>query len=353
MDSALLHAETHSESVARATPAEFSALEHYLTPVRRFLDLDVTEVCINRPGEVWTESIHGWERHDVPELTFSALQMLSNLSANATGQEISARNPVISAHLPSQERMQIVMPPATTPGCVSMTIRKPSVRRFTMDTYAAQGFFDTVTVQQGGIRDHEVELKNLLKANEIRRFLEVAVKSRATILVSGATGSGKTSFMKMLVDMIASEERLITVEDTPELSLENQPNHVRLFYSKGGRGASAVKAGDLIESAMRMKPERILLAEVRDDAAYYFIGAANTGHPGSITSVHANSERDAFGRMAYLLRGAEAAKSMGDDVTRQLILQTVDVVVHIGKINGKRAVTGIYYEPERKYSDLG
>jgi len=222
-----------------------------------------------------------------------------------------------------------------------------------MDQYEDQGFFESVKVTHGKLLEHEIRMLELLNGGNYREFLQMAVQTRQTIVVSGATGSGKTSFMKTLVNLIPEQERLITVEDTPELTIEKQPNHVRLFYSKGGTSASKLTAMDLIEATMRMKPDRILLAEIRDEAAYYFIEAANTGHPGSITSVHANSERDAFSRIETLMRRAEPARGMSDALLAKIVRNTVDVVVHVGKVAGKRRITGIYYDPESKHSLVG
>lgn len=349
MDSALQAADNGTQVI----PSKYVALEHYLKPVREFLGPDVTEICINRPKEVWTETSSGWQSHPAPTMDYSFLQLLAKQCATSTGQDISVASPLLSAHLPTGERVQVVVPSATSSGTVSFTIRKPSAQSFSMEDYEAQGFFDEVSIAGAKLQPYEVQLQEFLQAGDYRSFLEAAVRKKLTIVVSGATGSGKTSFMKMLVNLIPGDERIITIEDTPELSIQFQPNHVRLFYSKGTTGASKVTSGDLIVSSMRMKPDRLLLAEIRDEAAYYFIGAANTGHPGSITSVHANSEIEAFARIEMLMREAEPAKNMADDVIRKFVRSTIDVVVHIGRVQGKRRITGIYYDPERKYSIMG
>ncbi len=345
-----------SQIADHATPVApnlYPALELYLKPIRQFMSEQVTEVCINAPREIWTETHTGWNRHSADVLDYAQLMLLAKQCATSTGQDINNASPLLSAQLPTGERVQVVIPAATSSGHVSFTIRKPTAHAFTMDDYERQGFFENVSIVGAQLQAHEVQLLAHLKAGEFRQFLETAVRSKQTIVVSGATGSGKTSFMKMLVNMIPADERLITIEDTPELTIQNQPNHVRLFYSKGTTGASKVSSRDLIESSMRMKPDRLLLAEIRDAAAYYFIGAANTGHPGSITSVHANSEVDAFARIEMLMREAEPARNMADTVIQKIVRTTVDVVIHIGKVQGKRRITGIYYDPARKYSLVG
>lgn len=336
------------------------SLEAYLRPLRAILAGEITELVVNRPGEVWTESSTGWERLEVPELTYPHLRQLATLIAHTTGKGINDRNPRVSAALPTGERVEALIPPACESGTVSLTIRKPSMTRFTMDDYEAMGFFSHWQLAPASIKlddehphllEHELQLVEHLRQRNLRAFLELAVTTRQTILVSGATGSGKTTFMKALVDLIPPDERLITIEDTPELSIHQQPNRVHLFYTKGG-GEGDLSAGDLVSAAMRMKPDRILPAEVRDDAAYFFLEAANTGHPGSITSLHANSAVAAISRMITLARKAQEAKGMGDDTLKEMVLSTIDLTLQVSKVPGGRAITDIYYDPTRKSAFL-
>lgn len=330
----------------------FESLDTFMRQVRPLLTGDVTEVCINRPGEAWTESFGGWTCHDLPNMDYAALRTLAKLIAHSSKQAINEQSPVASVALPSHERVQIIVPPACESGTVSLTIRKPGEHRFTMDDYDEAGFFDEIVVQDNRLRDYEEKLLDLLDRRLFRQFFELAVLKKMTMLVSGATGSGKTTFMKTLVDCVPHDERIITIEDTPELTIR-QPNHVRLFYSKGGQGQTALTAGDLVQACMRMKPDRIFPAELRDEAAYHFLLAANTGHPGSITSIHANNEVEAIPRMADLAAEAPAARTTTKEALVRRIYDTIDVVAHIGKVNGKRRITGIYYDPNKKRAAMG
>ncbi len=322
-----------------------------MQPVRKYLDGEITELAINRPGEVWTESSEGWQRHVDDALSYAHLNMLGTLIAGAANLKFSREHPLLSTSLPTGERVQLVAPPATSAAHVSMTIRKPGAVRLTMEKYRAAGFFDHVVVAPMALQEHELQLQALLREGAFEAFFRLAVQTRKTIIVSGATGSGKTTFMKTLADLIDPRERLITVEDAAELDL-TQPNHVRTFYSKRDQGTALVTAGDLVAAAMRMKPERILLAEVRDESAYYFLEAANTGHPGSITSLHSNSEYAAFTRLKSLARKAPEAANMAEASLDDLVLSTVDVVVQLSN-TGSRHITGIYYEPERRSARMG
>jgi type IV secretion system protein VirB11 len=331
----------------------FSAVETYLTPLRRLLDGQVTEVVVNQPGEAWTEGREGWIRHDMPELTFDHLRMLAKLIATSTQQTISENAPVVSAALPSGERVQAIIPPAVRSGTVSLTIRKPSQLRLTLDDYERNGAFAEVAVTADAHGAVEKELLDLLGAHRIRDFLELAVRSKQNIVISGATGSGKTTIMKTLVDLIPAGERLITIEDTPELEIYNQPNHVRLFYSKDGQGVSKATPKLLLESCLRMKPDRILLAELRSDEAFYFMRNVNSGHPGSITSVHATSPRLAIEQLMLLVKESAGGAQLSREDIKQLLFMLVDIVVQFSVVDGRRRVTGIYYEPHRKRSILG
>lgn len=327
------------------------ALYTYLDPIMHLLTEETTDLCINRPGECWVETSKGWTKYEIPALTLSHLENLAKTASNAARKKLDRESPILSAALPTGERIQVVLPPATANGYPSFTIRKPSQVRFTLDDYERLGFFSKVRIARNGLLEHEVLLKEHLEAHRLGAFFRLAVASKQTILVSGATGSGKTTFMKALVDLIPREERLVTIEDAPELDIELQPNHVRLFYSKDGAGP--VTSKDCLEACMRMKPDRILQAEVRDSAAFHFISGSNSGHPGSITSIHANSERDAFGRLAFLMGADPQAASMTLSDLMSLITSTVDIVVQVGRAEGLRAATGIYYDPDRKLTNLG
>ena len=199
-----------------------------------------------------------------------------------------------------------MIPPATARNTVSITIRKPSSVSLSMDDMEAGGLFENVMVST----DQKLGDDSLLttyRSGQYRAFLEGAVLGRKNIIISGATGSGKTTLSKTLIRHISADERLISIEDTPELTIP-QPNHVRLFYSKGGQGLAKLGAKDLLESCLRMRPDRVLLQELRDGTAFYYIRNVNSGHPGSITTVHADSTALAFEQLTLLVKESEAAR---------------------------------------------
>ena len=187
---------------------------------------------------------------------------------------------------------------------------------------------------------------------EYTTFMRLAVRSRKNILVSGPTGSGKTTWTKALIREIAGEERLITIEDAQELVLDRHPNHVRLFYSKDGQGLSRVTPKQLLESCLRMKPDRILLAELRGEEAFDYLRNVNSGHPGSITSIHAASAELAFEQLVLLVKQSEAGRELARADIKHLLYMLIDVVVQFGVEQRRRCITEVYYAPERKRRGL-
>jgi type IV secretion system protein VirB11 len=203
------------------------------------------------------------------------------------------------------------------------------------------GLFDAV-VQSTDHNSAEDSLLKIYREGKYRAFLEGAVLARKNIIISGATGSGKTTLSKALVQHIPKDERLISIEDTPELAI-SQPNHVRLFYSKGGQGVARLGAKELLESCLRMRPDRVLLQELRDGTAFYYIRNINSGHPGSITTVHADSPNLAFEQLTLLVMESEGGRDLDRDDIRNLLKISIDVIVQCKRINGRFRVTGIYF----------
>ena len=337
-------------------PAE--VVRHLLAPLQPYLsDESLFEVVVNRPGEVLTESREGWQTHRVEGLDHDRLVRLSRAVASFASQTIDESRPILSATLPGLERIQIILPPAVPVGTVSLTIRKPASVTFSLDELAAAGLFtETVLVrseQSAAPTDWESleaapqALRQALDERDFVVFLRRAVQRRQNILISGATGSGKTTLSKALIAEIPSSERLITIEDTPELVLP-QPNVVRLFYSKGDQGTARVRPKDLLEAALRMRPDRVLLQELMDGTAFHYIRNVNSGHPGSITTVHASSARLAFEQLTLLVKESEGGRDLARDDIRQLLTLLVDVVVQCHRADGKFQVTEVYY---RGWSD--
>lgn len=304
---------------------------------------DVTEICINRPGEVWLERHGGWQRVAVPGLSFERARQFCTAVVNEsnTGQRITDAEPVVSLTFPTGQRAQFVIPPACEAGAVSITIRLPSRRLRRLEDYEADGFFSSIQAS-GGDGTRDAGLLELHAAGRHAEFFRRAVQLRRNIVVSGATGSGKTTFMKALVEHIPADERLVTIEDARELFI-SQPNAVHLLYSKGGQGTAKVTAKSCMEACLRMKPDRIILAELRGDEAFYFIRNCASGHPGSITSCHAGSTAQTWDQLALMVKASDEGAGLEFDTIRRLLAMTIDIVVHVSAQGGRRHITGIEF----------
>jgi type IV secretion system protein VirB11 len=329
--------------------AEVSALGLTLRALRPLLaNSDVTELCINRPKEAFVETRAGWHREPLPFADFEWCCRLAKLVANSTQQRIDATAPLLSASLPSGERIQIVMPPATTAGCVAITIRRPADQVWSIEELGRRGIFRGTRQAGARLDGTEEELLRLLASSDYEAFMRLAVRGRKNILVSGPTGSGKTTWTKALIREIPGDERLVTIEDAKELVLDRHPNHVRLYYSKDDQGVARVTPKQLLESCLRMKPDRILLAELRAEEAFDYLRNVNSGHPGSITSVHATSAELAFEQLVLLVKQHPGGRELARLDIKSLLYLLIDVVIQFGVERHERFIREIWFDPERK-----
>jgi type IV secretion system protein VirB11 len=342
-----------SPSARAVAVSDCSSLELTLRALRPVLsDAEVTEVCINSPGEAFLETRSGWVRRALPFADFDWCLRLAKLVANATRQRIDETSPLLSASLPGGERIQMVMAPATSRGTVAISIRRPSEEVWSIEELGRRGIFANTRRATDALDETEQELLRLLASEQYEAFMRLAVKARKNILVSGPTGSGKTTWTKALIREIPPEERLITIEDAQELVLDRHPNHVRLFYSKDDQGLAHVTPKQLLESCLRMKPDRILLAELRSEEAFDYLRNVNSGHPGSITSVHAASAELAFEQLVLLVKQSRAGQELPRADIKQLLYLLVDVVIQFGVERHQRFIREIWFDPARKRRSL-
>lgn len=325
-------------------------LAEYIEPLREYMeDEGLTEVVVNRPREIWTEGREGWRRHEAPDLSFPHCRQLATLIASYNGKSISADKPVLSAALPNGERVQVIIPPACEPFTVSITIRKPSMIDKTLDELDAEGAFVEFADVGDELKPFEHELIQLKAEKRIKEFLDLAVRKHRNILIVGKTGSGKTTVTKSLTRSIPAEERLITIEDVHELFLNQHENKVHLFYAREDEGGAKVTPKQALASCLRMKPDRILLAELRGDEAWEFIKSVNTGHPGSISTMHANGAYESFEQLTALIKDSRTGAHLDAAYIRNRLLTTIDVVLFYHQ----RKLREIYYDPEFKRKQLG
>lgn len=326
--------------------------------LQKYLDrTDITEIAVNRPGYVWVEENLGWIEYEDPEVTYDYLLSLGNAAAVFGGENkvFDSGNPVLSVELPDGERAQFVMPPACKSGTVSLTIRKISRSVIEIEDYKRSGFFNKVrkadSIDPSAEKLHEL-YERLFDSNEEVRiksrsdFLVECVKCAKTIIIAGETGSGKTTFMKALMQHIPFSQRIITIEDVPELlyGLPKHGNQVNLFYPSEATENSSVTAASLMRSCLRMKPDRILLAELRGGETYDFLNICLSGHAGSITSCHAGSCSQVFEYLALKVLQSSTGRQLPYEVIQKLLHQVIDVIVHVHRDHRDgRHITEIFY----------
>lgn len=325
-------------AIAPDSPEAGVYLRSSLAPLAEVLTRpDVTDVYINRPGEIWIEILGGGiERQDAADLDEVVLLRLVRQVAALTHQGISREHPLLAAALPDGSRVQVVAPPATR-GELALAIRKHVARTLELGDYSASGAF-SATVADNLLQERPLPSKvvELVRVGDFAAALAEAVRARLNILVSGGTSSGKTTFLNALLREIPPEERLITIEDTPELEV-GQENHVGLIAVRGNLGEAQVSADDLVSASLRMRPDRILLGELRGVEALAFLRAINSGHPGSMTTIHADSPEGAVEQLVLL--ALEGGTQLTREDVRHYVTQTIDLYVQLGRFDGVRKVS--------------
>jgi type IV secretion system protein VirB11 len=319
-------------------------LRSYLAPFAPFLErADVTDIYVNQPGEVWVETLTGdSERVFTPELDDTMLWRLARQIASLTHQGISREHPLLSATLPDGARVQICAPPATR-GPLALAIRKHVIADLSLDDYAAKGAFaETRRADLVARDDGDAALRALLDSGDTAEFLSAAVRARKNIVIAGGTSTGKTTFLNALLKETPAHERLILIEDTPEIRLDHA-NSVGLVAVRGELGEARVSAEDLLQASLRMRPDRIIMGELRGAEALSFLRAVNTGHPGSITTVHADSPKGALDQLALMAMQAGTHLGRGEiiDYARSII----DIFVQLSRRDGKRSISAIAFDP--------
>jgi type IV secretion system protein VirB11 len=312
----------------------------YLAPLAPLLDRnDVTDIYVNRPGEAWAESLSGKiETHAIPALTEQLLERLARQIASLSHQGINREHPLLSATMPDGARVQIVAPPATRGGVV-LAIRKHVSPDLRLEDYAGSGAFDAT--RAGRIGDASAldgRLQQLLDAGDIPALLRAAVQNRRNVLISGGTSSGKTTFLNALLREVPTSERLILIEDTPEITIHH-PNAIGLLAARSALGETHTSAEDLLSASLRLRPDRIILGELRGVEAFSFLRAVNSGHPGSMTTIHADSPERAIEQLTLLVLQAGSRLDRAD--VHHYVRSTVDVFVQLDRTGGQRRIAEV------------
>lgn len=312
-------------------------LDSFLAPLAAVLTrADVTDIWINRPQEIWIETLGGGiECLAEPSIDERLLSRLARQVAAYSSQGISRSQPLLASVLPDGSRVQIVAPPATRAG------HAVAIRRHVSSDLSLSDWEDGAAFcGLGGssrVLDEDRTFRSLGE-REAAHVLRRAVQERRNIIVSGGTSSGKTTFLNSLISEIPSHERLIFIEDTEELRI-GHTNSVGLIAARGELSEAQVTTDDLLIAALRMRPDRIILGELRGLEAFTFLRAINTGHPGSMTTIHADNPHRAIEQLALLVLQA-GAKLSRDDV-RHYVRESVDVFVQLERREGRRCVSSV------------
>ena len=319
-----------------------AALRTHLRPLQRWFEAQgVTEVSVNRPGEVWIAR-HGepyMERHAAADLTDEILLALAQQVATSTEQEVSREKPLLSAELPNGFRVQFVLPPASGRS-VALSIRRPAVLDLALADYERTGAFDLTNRRTREEEQSERDLRDAHAAGDFASFLAMAVRARKNILISAGTDAGKTTLLNALLKEIQSRERLVIIEDARELR-PPQANVVRLFYSRGDQGLARAGAQELCEATLRLRPDRILLGELRGKEAFTYLRTINSGHPGSITTIHSDSPELAFEQLALMVM--QGFPSIDRTLVVEYVRAIIPIVVQARRSAGRRFISEIHY----------
>ncbi|MFO0389642.1 MAG: P-type DNA transfer ATPase VirB11 [Alphaproteobacteria bacterium] len=321
----------------------FTALDTYLEPLKRFFEQPtVSEISINQPGEIWVEIGGDMTRHEIPEFDLAHLKALGRLVAQSTEQKISEEMPLLSATLPDGYRIQVVFPPACEASTVAMSIRKQTIINLDLEQYEAIGAFQNTIVRKEA-NPVDKQLRDLLNAGAVKDFIKQAILAKKNIIISGGTSTGKTTFFNAALKVIPPTERIITCEDAREIMLPHIPNRVHLIASKGGQGRAQVTMQDLIEACLRLRPDRLMLGELRGKEAFSFMRAVNTGHPGSISTLHADTPELAMEQLILMIM--QAGLGITRDQIRSYVENVINVIIQLKRgARGMRYVSEVYFK---------
>ena len=303
------------EQKVRIVKEIFSSIRGFGLLDTIMMDDSITEVMINGPDDIFIEKNGRLTKMEQKFESERQLEDIIQKIVGLAGREVNQANPIVDTRLPDGSRVNVVLPPISMKGA-TVTIRKFSKSPMTVE----------MLLKYGSITP------------EVAHVLELLVKSKYNIFIAGGTGSGKTTFLNAISNYIPKEERVITIEDSAELQIAGVDNLVSMeTRNANASGAGAVTIRDLINSSLRMRPERIVVGEVRGGEALDMLQAMNTGHDGSLSTGHANSVRDMLSRLeTMVLQGADGLPL---EAIRQQIASAVDIIIHLSRLRDKSRKT--------------
>ena len=313
-------------------------LRYFLAPIADVLaDPRMREVVINKPGEVAIEYAGGWVYREVPDFTFDRLDQIGILAGWLLSKDLDADNPICMTTLPDGQRCTIVRPPAVPRDTISITMRNPSKDARTVFDPDFDVLMTAATRGTMGRSKTDEQLLDLYRVKAWPDFFSLAVRSHKTIAATGSTGSGKTSLLRRLMREIPETERLITIEDTEEFGVLRQRNRVSLLY-----GSANVTAEQAVEASLRMRPDRVAMQELRGAEAFAYIRLLAAGHPGGLTTWHAE-DGDPFTPLALMAKQSEAGRNIPDEKLLIILRRFIDIVAFCKRDENGFSVPSVWY----------
>jgi pilus assembly protein CpaF len=295
----------------------FRLILPYLRPIENLiLDPEISEIMLNSPTEIFIEKEGVIEKVQGVTIPNDQLRVAVQNIARSLGDDISEEKPILDSRLPDGSRIAAVLPPCSIHG-ITLTIRKFNARSFTIDDLIRIGTITEATAT----------------------YLRKAIIDRKNILISGGTGTGKTTLLNILADFIPEEDRLLVIEDTAEIHIR-KPNLVR-FEARRQQGPKlpAVTIRDLLKASLRHRPERTILGEIRGEEAFDLLQALNTGHSGSLSTIHANSAAQALSRLASCV--LQSGIELPYKAIKASIADSIHLLVHIERWQARRYISEI------------
>jgi type IV secretion system protein VirB11 len=322
-----------------------TALKSYLKYFQPYFIMEgVSEICINKPFEIWIEQGGHFHFYKNEEFSLDFLLKFARLVGEYNDREISPSKPTLSSVLPDGSRIQFVIEPACQKGSFICSIRRKAVNHVTLDQYFLSDWPVNGEASHPDCRlTQKQELLRLFQDENYFEFLRLAVLAKKNILISGGTSTGKTSLLNELLKVVPLQERILTIETDREVA-SSHPNSVHLLAAEEGDSVADINMLGLLKSGLRLRPDRILPSELRAEEAFPYLRAVNSGHPGSLTTIHADNPKSAFEQLAFM------AMQGGSHLSRQELLlyakSVINVVVQVKRLptSHTRYISDIYYD---------
>jgi type IV secretion system protein VirB11 len=325
-----------------------TTLRHLLAPIQDLLDDPATtEVVVQRPGEVGVEQHGQWSWHSVDAFDVQRLDAIGLLAGSLLSKSFDPAHPICMTTLPDGQRCTLCRPPVTAPGTISITIRIPSKAVHTVRDADFGELMRAAANRPAGHSKADAALLALYHAKDWLAFFSLAVRTRKTIAATGSTGSGKTSLLRRLMQEIPGEERLVTIEDTDEFGPLPPRNRVSMFY-----GSANVSAENAVEASLRMRPDRVAMQELRGAEAFAYIRLLAAGHPGGLTTWHAE-DGDPFTPLALMAKTSQAGRNIPDDKLLVILRSFIDVIAFCRRDENGFSVPSVYYRAADEAAQQG